>query len=47
MDAYTKLKLKELRTQIDTCNYNDNYNLIQIIGNMYELLNDVIQKVNE
>ena len=42
MNAYMKLRLKELQTKIDTCNYNDNYNLINIMGEMLDLLRDVI-----
>lgn len=47
MNAYTKLRLKELRCKIDTCNYNDNSNLIDIIKEMFELLNDAIYKQEE
>lgn len=46
MDKYTEHRLRELRTKIDTCNYNDNGSLIDIIKEMYELLNEVIHKIN-
>ena len=45
MDNYTKLRLKELNDEIQTCNYNDNGNLINIISKMFDLLKDMIYKV--
>ena len=47
MDNYTKLKLKELQTKIDTCDYNDNYNLINIMGEMLDLLRCVFYEIDD
>lgn len=45
MDNYTKLRLNKLYDEIQTCNYNDNGNLIDIISKMFYLLEEVIYKV--
>ena len=45
MDNYTKLRLNELYDEIQTCNYHDNGNLIDIISKMFYLLEEVIYKV--
>ena len=47
MNDYNKQKLKDLQERIDTCDYNDNYNLINIMGDMLDLLRSVIYELDD
>lgn len=44
MDAYDKLRIKELRDKINTCDCSDSSNLINITQSMFELLQDLYSK---
>lgn len=47
MNDYNKRKLKDLQERIDTCDYNDNYNLINIMGDMLDLLRSAIYELDD
>lgn len=47
MNNYIKQKKQELYNKIQTCNYNDNGNLIDIISDMFYLLDYALNELED
>lgn len=49
MDAelkkYYKKQMREIINKIDTCDYSDNYNLINIIGKLADMVDSILKEL--
>ena len=45
LKKYYKKQMKEIVDEINTCDYSDNLNLINIIGKLADMLNNVLKEL--
>ena len=45
LKKYYKRQMKEIVDEINTCDYSDNYNLINIIGKLADMVDSILKEL--
>lgn len=45
LKKYYKKQVKEIVNEINTCDYSDNYNLINIIGKLADIVGSILDEI--